>query len=153
MKTRFLLGALLSVLALVPVMGQTNTETATEVKKAVEEFNKAFLEADVVRLHGLLTDDYIHSNSGSKVINKMNWLKYIKTRRRQLDRKILQVKDYKMSDVVIKVYGNTAVVNALITSSGIMKRKPFLSAIRCTHVWIKEGGVWKRAAFHDSKLR
>ncbi|OJJ18335.1 hypothetical protein BKI52_26315 [marine bacterium AO1-C] len=153
MKTNFLLVALLSVLAFAPVMGQDDSKTAEEVKKAVEQFNKAFLEADVVSLAGMLTEQYIHSNSGSAVINKINWLKYIKSRRRQLDRKILKVKDYKMRDVVIKVYGNTAVVNALITSSGTLKRKPFLSAIRCTHVWVKEGGVWKRAAFHDSKLK
>lgn len=125
-----------------------------EVNKAIKVFNKAFAQADIATLNKHLTEQYIHSNSGSTLIYKKGWLNYIKKRRKQLDTGVLKVTSYQMSELIIKVYHqHSAIANALITSSGVNKGKPFTSKIRVTQVWIKEQGIWKRAAFHDSKLK
>lgn len=132
---------------------QSNSNTVSEVKQAIEKFNAAFLKADVDQLTSMLTNQYIHSNSGSAIITKTSWLNYIKKRRKQLDSRQLRVNSYDMSELVIKTYANSAVANGLVVVKGIRNKKPFQSKIRFTHLWIKENGVWKRAAFHDSKLK
>ncbi len=154
MKASLLLAILLGFIAVVPSMSQsTATKTEKEVLQAIKKFNQAFRQADAALLEAMLTDQYIHSNSGSKVIDKKSWLNYIKKRRKQLDSQTLKVASYQMSEVVMKVYGNTVVVNVLITATGTRHQQAFQSKIRCTQVWVNQQGTWKRAAFHDSKLK
>lgn len=154
MKKYQLLVVFASLLAVTPVaFAQNNYNTVSEVKQAIEKFNAAFLKADVDQLASMLTNQYIHSNSGSAIITKKTWLNYIKKRRKQLDSRQLRVNSYDTSELVIKTYANSAVANGLVVVKGIRNKKPFQSKIRFTHLWIKENGVWKRAAFHDSKLK
>ncbi|EAY29150.1 nuclear transport factor 2 family protein [Microscilla marina] len=135
-----------------PLHAQRSTQAIQEVTQAIEAFNQAFLTADVIFLDQHLTEEYIHSNSGSALIDKKGWLNYIKKRHTQLKSGQLKVHTYQMTELTVKVYGNSAIANGLITSSGVFRAKKFKSIIRVTQMWVKEKNVWKRAAFHDSKL-
>lgn len=123
-----------------------------ELETALDEFSQAFLRADEAALSTMLTDRYMHSNSGSAIIRKKNWLDYIKSRKAELDSGKLKIDSYENQDVAIEIYGNTAVVNGLNIAKGVRDSVPFQTRISFTHFWVREEEGWKRAAFHDSKL-
>ena len=39
-----------------------------------------------------------------------------------------------------------------VTTAGERKGERFRSTVQVTQVWVREGGRWRRAAFHDSPL-
>jgi len=130
-----------------------NNNREKEVQAAFENFSRAFLEADVEALGNALTTDYVHINGRSgTVINRDDWLSWVKTRRKELENKELQISDYRVEDVVIKTYENTAIVTGVVYSSGERNGEAFAFQVRFTNTWILMDGTWYRAAFHDSPL-
>ncbi len=107
-----------------------------EVRAAVSAFSRAFVEADVSVLRTLLTEDYVHINGRSgSLLNRDEWLNWIASRRAELDSGRLVIDTYRIEDVNVQIHGEAAVVTG---------------RVRFTNVWVEQGGVWRRAAFHDS---
>ena len=134
-------------------LARTPNETQHEVQVALDAFSRAYRDADAGRLSAMLTDRYVHSNSGGPVIRKPAWLDYVRSRRKLLDEGALVVSEYENENVVIETYGDAAVVHGLNVSKGTDKGKPFAKRIVFTHTWVRDGGTWKRASFHDSKVK
>jgi len=129
-----------------------NSEKA--VREAVEEFSRAFLEADISALETLLTDDYIHVNGSSgSVLNRDAWLKWMKSRRTELDSGQLLINEYRVEDVTVKVYEDVAIVTGVVHSSGTRQGEAFASQVRFTNTWVLFDGTWRRVSFHDSPLK
>ncbi len=124
-----------------------------EVRAAVSAFGRAFLEADASVLQSLLTKDYVHVNglSGS-VLNRDEWIKWVVSRRAELDSGELVITTYSIEDVRVQIYGEAAVVTGVVHSSGQRNSALFTSQVRFTNVWVNQRAVWRRAAFHDSLL-
>ena len=64
----------------------------------------------------------------------------------------LKMESYENADVKIRVYGEVAIVTGRNVAKGKREGKPFITEVRFTHLWVRERGQWKRAAFHDSVL-
>lgn len=126
--------------------------TADDVLAALETFSSAYAAADVETLSTLLTDQYVHSNSGGPVIRKENWLNWVGTRTTALADGTLVISTYENVDVVVEMYAGAAVVHGTNVSTGTENGEPFDKRIVFTHTWIYEDGAWKRASFHDSRL-
>ena len=130
-----------------------NNNYKKDVQAAVENFGRAFLEADVEALRNILTMDYVHVNGRSgTVMNRDEWLSWVKTRRSELENKELQIRDYRVEDIIIKTYENLAIVTGVVYSRGERNGEAFASQVRFTNTWILVDGRWYRAAFHDSPL-
>ena len=125
-----------------------------EVRAAVSAFGRAFVEADVSVLQSLLTKNYVHVNglSGS-VLNRDEWISWVVSRRAELDSGELVITTYSIEDVSVRIYGEAAVVTGVVHSSGQRNSALFASQVRFTNVWVSQGGMWRRAAFHDSPVR
>jgi len=124
-----------------------------ELRLAVSDFGRAFASADVSALQLLLTEDYTHVNGSSgNVITRDQWLGWVASRRAELDAGTLVIETYTVEDLRVQLYGETAVVSGIVRSRGLNGGTPFDSNIRFTNVWVLEEGVWRRAAFHDSRL-
>ncbi len=121
-----------------------------ELRTSVQEFGNAFVKGDVAKLDAMLTERYVHSNSGSKVLGKKEWLNWVKKRSEKIKSGQIKYDTYTTEELLIEIYGNTAVVKGRNRGSGLKDGKPFTLDIRFTHLWVKEAGKWKRAAFHDS---
>ena len=82
-----------------------------EVRAAVAEFGRAFVEADVPTLESLLSENYIHVNGRSgDVLSRDDWLKWAKVRRTEIEKEELEFCDYRIEDVRIAVDEDTATV-------------------------------------------
>ncbi len=124
-----------------------------ELMLRINEFNQAFHTGDVKKLESMLTSNYRHTNSNSKAIHKDTWLKYVGKRKKEIETGVLKVHIYEMTETEIQFYTNTAIVTAKVlvssTKHGIQQDNEF----RVTNIWVKEGDIWKRAGFHDGKIK
>lgn len=118
----------------------------------LEEFDAAFIAADTEKLDKLVSADYIHTNGSNPPIGKEDWLNYMSTREKSLADGTLKVLEYQVTDRRITYLANTAVVNTRVYSDQVMNRRRRKASFQVTQVWRDEGGVWKRAAFHDGKI-
>ena len=52
----------------------------------------------------------------------------------------------------IRIYGNTAVVNALASVKTTVNGKPYTGDVRNTRVWVKDRGTWKLVVFQTTRV-
>ncbi len=136
-----------------PVGAEPDSARRAGLHVALETFALAFRRADIDALDTLLTDDYVHTNGGSgAVLDRRQWLDYMRSRRGDLQSGKLRVDRYESSAVTIRWYATTAVVSSEVTSEGSQNGTPFISRLRVTQVWVHTGERWRRAAFHDSPM-
>lgn len=156
MEQILIIAVLLSSLCILTFSQNTATgvvdDPEQQVQDAVARFGDAFVAADVAVLELLLSDDYIHTNSTGSVLNKQQWLEYIKSRRADLESGRLKMESYKNTDLRIRVYEEAAIVTGTNVAKGKREDKQFVTELRFTHLWVRQRGQWKRAAFHDSAI-
>ncbi len=153
---RINLRTFISILSLFTVSSLMSQQTIHEddVRASVEKFADAFLRADVSTLSNLLCENYIHINGSSgNIINKADWLSWINSRRLSLDKGELIISAYKVEDLKIQIFGETAIATGVVKSHGKRNGSSFNSHIRFSNVWVIEDGILRRAAFHDSAIR
>lgn len=130
------------------------SETAREeLLAAIAKFNEAFKTCNLTVLKAMITDNYLHTNGNLKSIGKADWLGYLEKRKKAVESGNLEVLTYNMDETAVALYGNMAIVTARISAAGRMQDSIQNNEYRVTHVWIKESGMWKRAAFHDGNIR
>lgn len=120
---------------------------------SINKFNTAFQKGDVPILEAMITSDYIHTNSNSKAIGKENWLNYLHKRATQIQSGYIQVLSYKMDETKTIFHGNTAIVTGKVTVTTKKDSTITENSYRVTNIWIYESEKWKRAAFHDGKIK
>lgn len=132
---------------------EAGTGIDDEIHERIETFSNAFVRADTLVLSSLLTDDYIHTNTDGSILGKQAWLTWIQTQYDALQEGRLRIDNYVNDSVEVRIYGgNTAVVTGVNSSQGVREGDAYSSHIRFTHVWVKEGDQWRRAAFHDTRI-
>jgi hypothetical protein len=106
------------IVASVTVFGAALAEEVdreAEVRDAVNAFGRAYLEADVPTLKTLLTENYVHVNGRSgNVLNRDDWLKWVRSRRAEIDNGELVVSDFRIEDVKVVLDGKTAIVIGMV---------------------------------------
>ncbi len=122
-----------------------------DVLAAVAKLGDAYRDADVVTLSGMVTDDYIHTNSSSPPIDRDAWLGWVASRRAALDDGTLRVVEYEMTDLRVVRHGDAAIVTGLNRTVAEEKGKTRASKVRFTMLWVKTDAGWKRAAFQDCR--
>ena len=124
-----------------------------ELDKTIEKFNEAYVTGDTTKLAGMITENYVHTNSSWKSFGKEKWMSYMKSRREKLDEGLIQVSEYRMEEYAVESFENTALVTAKIISRGVENNLPFDKSFRVTNLWVYKDGTWKRAGFHDTPVK
>lgn len=139
----------------------TDTKTAgkkselleEKLLKSIEKFNKAFQNGNVAVLESMITENYLHTNGNSKSIGKKDWLDYLSKRENEIKSGNLEVIDYKLDETEIEFYRNTAIVTGKVVVLNKENGRIQKSEYRITNIWVNENGIWKRAGFHDGKIK
>ncbi len=79
---------------------------------------------------------------------------YLQKRKQEIVDGSLVVNRYNMSEVEVELFDDMAIVSAKISTSSL--REPGedqINEYRVTNIWVKETGNWKRAGFHDGKIK
>jgi ketosteroid isomerase-like protein len=115
-----------------------------DLRKAVEDYDHAQVNANGAELKRLVADDYVLVNSTGKVQKKADLIAdYLAP-----DYKI---EPFTVLEPVEKVWNDGAVMGGLVHLKGISGGKPFAVTLRFADIWAKRNGKWQVIYTHVSK--
>jgi hypothetical protein len=120
--------------------GKDGGTVEEQIKALHERSRQAALKGDTSYLEKYLADDYVGIGGDGKMFTKAESIQMRKSG-------AIKAQSIDERDVKIRVYGNTAIVNALAFVKVTVDGKAISGDHRATFVWIKQKGSWKEVAF------
>jgi ABC-type glycerol-3-phosphate transport system substrate-binding protein len=127
----------IALYALAAALALTAASVEETIKANLERFSAAAKAGDEKTLNMLLADDVTYSHSNAKMENKQEAVAALAKSKQT----------YTHSDIQIRTYGNTALVN---TKINVQPNNVNLSALQ---VWVKKGNIWQMTARHTTRLQ
>ncbi len=140
-STSFVFASVLAVAALVGLAWAANVEE--ELKKLETDRAAAAVKGDVATLEKQTSDDYTFINLYGQMSDKSQMVDNFRTGRTKLT-------SNEVSDMKVRVYGNTAVITGKADVAGTMAGKDTKGQIMFTRVYVKKGGSWQSVAFQQT---
>ena len=115
-----------------------------DLRKAVEDYDHAQVNADGAELRRLVADDYVLVDSNGRVQKKADLIAdYLAP-----DYKI---EPFTVLEPVERVWNDGAVMGGLVHLKGISGGKPFAISLRFADIWAKRNGKWQVIYTHVSR--
>jgi ketosteroid isomerase-like protein len=140
---RILLSAVTLCLLTVPftrAVAQEDSEAA-EVKALDFKLTEAYKQRKFDLLASLLDDDFVITFEDGNVYGKTGYISFSAT-------STINVDVAEMSDVKVRMHGNTAILTGVYHEKGKDKNGPYDFHDRFTDVWMKASGRWRLIASH-----
>ena len=90
------------------------------------------------------TTDYVLTTSRGSMISRADLLR---------DLKLVKIEPYEPSEVVVRIYGDTAVITGRIVQKYSTNGEHIEADLRYTDVWLKTKEGWKNSAGHASAIK
>jgi ketosteroid isomerase-like protein len=120
--------------------GRSDADTVRSLElKWTESYKKRSIDI----LSSLLADEFVITVEDGNVYSKAGYISHT------ADSKV-RVDVAEMSDLKVRIHGNTAIVTGAYHEKGVSEGKPYEYRDRLTDVWIKSGGMWQVVASHYS---
>jgi ketosteroid isomerase-like protein len=116
-----------------------------EIKTLQGQVLQAILKSDTSVMEKYYADDYIAIHGDGKLTTKAQEIDNFKSGVTKYDS--ITVREAK-----IRIYGDTAVVNALAAVKTIVNGQPYSGDVRNTRVWVKQNGNWKLVVFQTTRV-
>ena len=126
---------LLITAAAIPLLAQTKSTGTQEILKLEDEFGRAMIKNDPEAIGRLLADDWIIIDPDGGIIDRARFLAVIRSG--TLSHEVMDSRD-----VRVRIYGNSAAVTALTTTTGKFSGQEFNTEERATDLWVKKNGQW-----------
>jgi ketosteroid isomerase-like protein len=129
---------IISALALAPLtFGQTNRSTTheEEILRLEKELSQAIVKNDAAAAGRFLADDWIIIDPDGGTIDRARFLGVIQSG-------ALTHETMESDDTRVRIYGSTAIVTALATTTGKFNGQPFTTQERATDVFVRQNGRW-----------
>ena len=141
-RVAFAAAAVFTLATLLGVASAQNIEE--QIKKLETDRAAAAVKSDVAALDKETSDDYTFINANGEMSDKAQMLNSFKTGQTKLTSNDL-------SDLRVRVYGNTAVVTGKADVKGTVRGQPAPGPILFTRVYVKKYGRWQSVAFQQTK--
>jgi len=144
MKTRFLMATLLLLAVLPSALSwppQQVSESASKILALEGKWNEAYKHGDVAAMNSLLADDFVITTEDGATFSKPGYIAHCG----DPDNRVLVSE---MTDLKVRVHGNTAVVTGAYHEKGTLKDKPYEFHDRMTDVWMLIDGRWQVIVSH-----
>ena len=150
MKPSFVFTMLLVLALSVPasMLAQQNSKAEKEIRAIIDELTAANLKGgpEVVPIFDkYLADDFVRIPPSGAIYTKADMLDGWKTGK-------IKVQSAELSDLKIRVYGNTAVVTAISTAKSNVLGEAMSGQRRYTRVLVKRGGTWKCVLYQNTTI-
>jgi len=116
-----------------------------EIKKMEMERAAAAVKADTATLERMTADDYTFINRRGQLLTKAETMSRLKSGD-------IKLTANDVSDLKVRVYGNTAVVNGRVDVKGTMAGKDSSGPVLFTRVYVKKDGRWQSVAFQQTPI-
>jgi len=136
----------LAAISAVPARGQGGSAAVEDqIKKMEKDRAAAVVKGDVATLEKLTSDDYMFINAYGQLSDKATTMNGIKTGN-------IKLTSNEVSDLKVRVYGNTAVVTGKANSKGTIGGRELTGPVMFTRVYVKNNGKWQSVAFQQTPI-
>ena len=115
------------------------------IKALTEQARQAALKADVAAVDKLLADDFTGITAFGGIITKADLSELFKSGK-------LKYEAIDVSDMKVRVYGNTALVNSTANVKGHLGDTDISGQYRSVRVWVKRKGQWQTVSFQSTRV-
>ncbi len=134
--------ACLILLAAAPVAQQRSGDAADVIRALERQWNEARARADIAALDRLLDDGWTVTHANGTTDTKTRYLADLKSGARRFNG------DVSESDVVVRVYGDTAIASGSSESRVTLNGQAQGGSLHFTRVYIQRNGAWKMVVSH-----
>lgn len=140
---KILLSAVMLCLLTVPLILGTAQEDqeAAQVRALDFKLTEAYKQRQFDLLASLLDDEFVITFEDGSVYGKTGYISFSAT-------STIKVDVAEMTDVKVRMHGNTAILTGVYHEKGKDKGGPYDYRDRFTDVWMKAGGKWRLVASH-----
>jgi ketosteroid isomerase-like protein len=128
------------------VLPKSQTTVEREILSLEEARNQAVLHGDATALDRMTSDDYTFITLRGELRTKSDILKGFASGSFHYDSR-------QISDLKVRVYGDTAVVTGRSVQKGMENGKDYSGDYRFTRVYVKEKGRWLTVALQTTLIR
>lgn len=107
------------------------------------KWTESYKQRSIDILSSLLADEFLITVEDGNVYSKAGYISHT------ADSKV-RVDVAELSDLKIRIHGDTAIVIGSYHEKGVSEGKPYEYHDRLTDVWVKAGGKWQVVASHYS---
>lgn len=125
------------------IFAQDKTDPAYSIKSLELKWTDAYKHRQIQSLSSLLAEDFIITVEDGSTYGKAGYISHTAD-------SSVHVQLAEMSDLHVRVHGETAVITGAYHEKGDSGGKPYEYHDRFTDVWIKSGGTWQVVASHYS---
>jgi ketosteroid isomerase-like protein len=142
MRKILMWAATLCLLA-VPLIGATAQQDsdAAQVRALDFKLTEAYKERKFDLLASLLDEDFVITFEDGNIFGKTGYISFSAASTNHVD-------VAEMTDVKVRLHGNTAILTGVYHEKGKDKDGPYDFHDRFTDVWMKAGGKWRMIASH-----
>ena len=115
------------------------------IKKLETDRLEAGLRKDIDAISLATADDYIQIDPEGRILDRAATLQRIKS-------SFAQLQANPVDDMVVRLYGNVAILTARATPKGSIDGKAVLAPIRYTRVYVKRGERWQVVLFQSTRV-
>lgn len=133
------------VLALSVSCLATGQSLEQELKKLENQWSDATVKKDFAALDRIMADDFTNTSPEGGLSTKAQFIASVKSGEDVLS-------SFALSDIKVRVYGDTAVVTYVIKAKETFKGRDVSGTSRDTDTWVKRGGSWQCVASHSSMV-
>jgi ketosteroid isomerase-like protein len=105
----------------------------------------AVVKADVAMLESMTADDYFLINANGRLSDKATTMRDIKNG-------VIKLSANEVSDMKVRVYGDTAVVTGKSSAKGTIGGRELKGPVMFTRVYVKKNGKWLSVAFQQTPI-
>ena len=126
------------------LVAQENDKSDAAYIRSMElKWTDSYKQRQVAMLASLLADDFVITVEDGSTYSKTGYISHSAEPG-------VHVEVAEMSDLKVRMHGNTAVVTGAYHERGDSNGKPYEYHDRLTDVWMKVGGKWQVVASHYS---
>jgi len=124
---------------------QTKAGDEAAIIRTLHEACKAYLDGDVTRIEYLLTEDFTLTDADAVVTTRADDIQHAKNG-------TLKYTIFENRDMKVRLHGDAAVVTGITNVAGMAGTTSFAAEFQFTDTMVREGGRWRVAASHISRI-
>ncbi len=138
--------AVLCLLSLSLAAGQSAPGVEDQIKKLEQDWAQATIKSGATAVDQYEADDIISTDPSGRVTDKAR-------DKMDLSSGDLKFQSMELSDVRVRVYGDTAVAAGANTLNGTYKGQDISGKYRFTDTWVKRNGKWQVVGTQSTKVQ
>jgi hypothetical protein len=115
------------------------------ITKMEQDWGVALVKRDMAVIDRLEAPEYMYSAPDGSISNRVENDNDLKTG-------VVVIESFKLDDLKVRVFGDTAVAYGLETEKSTYKGKDTSGQYRFTDVFVRRNGAWQAVATHASKV-